>query len=145
MNKTYGAILFVPVTQEFVCVNGYSFDLLYRRHHPLDPQNNGDEINTRENEITTSDNFYSDDKHEMVRREGGNAGGAFPPSLLASRKGGRGDHGGRLEEVMREENNTVLDGMTPNARELYQVKVYLLKRETHKTLRHLLRTYCDVL
>lgn len=125
----------IPSQQVFVPVNNYTFDGLYRRHHPLDHR-------------CDEDHRHVDNERDMVTRGGGDDGwcsegkrdGAIAQEESLSRPAGPcrssptaadplpGAAGGscfakRMESIMQEEYGTFFDGMTQSATELYQVVV----------------------
>ncbi|CAM9412521.1 unnamed protein product, partial [Ectocarpus sp. 8 AP-2014] len=116
----------------FVPVNNYTFDGLYRRHHPLD-------------HCCDEDHRHVDNERHMVTRGGGDDNwcsegkrdGAMGQEEHPSRPHGlcrsyptaadplSGAAGGscfakRVESIMQEEYGTFFDGMTQSATELYQ-------------------------
>lgn len=118
-------------------INNYSFDGLYRRHHPLDPYDDDhhhrlDHSGGREEDSEWR--FHVDplggSGGKAVRGSSGAGGGACHPPTAAGPVSGAAGGGGsgcagwyakRMETILREEYGTFFDGMTRSARELYQV------------------------
>lgn len=112
----------MPREQAFVSVNtSYSFDRLYRRHHPLRPpcdDRDGDGSQTVVKDDDCRDESGQDD--EEAKRS---AGGDYLPhhTTLCAQPSVRDRYSRRVAEIMREEYDAFFDGMAPTARELYQV------------------------
>ncbi|CAM9092452.1 unnamed protein product, partial [Ectocarpus fasciculatus] len=110
----------------FVPVNNYTFDGLYRRHHPLDHR-------------CDDDHRHVDNERGIVDRAGGDhtwcfegeQDGAMAQEEDPSRPVGPcrssstaadplSSYANRVESIMREEYGVFFDGMAQSARELYQ-------------------------
>eukprot|EP00903_Cladosiphon_okamuranus_P009171 g8759.t1 len=87
-------------TKAFVPINNYSFDGLYRRHHPLDPNGVDRDHKLGHAGSTVASGGYDD--------------GDRPPGCGADL------HERRMEAILREQYGAFFDGMTPSARDLYQ-------------------------
>lgn len=121
-------------------LNNYSFDGLYRRHHPLDPRygNNAPSHNSDDGRDIVAIRNAEDTCHfEGEWHDGAGHGGSLsrdccPPvpvaaSLSGPAGGGSDKYARRMEDILREEYGTFFDGMTQSARDLYQVS-----RTTHR-------------
>lgn len=122
-------------TQAFVPINNYSFDGLYRRHHPLEPDNVGHDNSFGEEQSAASRGrdddgwcFEEDERHDGVGQTESlsRAADVCPSSptgapLSRPAGGGADSYARRMEAIFREEYGTFFDGMTQSARELYQV------------------------
>lgn len=117
-------------------INNYSFDGLYRRHHPLDPgyDNDGSGHYFDDGRNTVSRGNGDDTWHVEGERHGGTGQGgglsrahdSSPSAPVAAplsgpAGGGGGSYARRMEDILREEYGTFFVGMTQSARDLYQV------------------------
>lgn len=121
-------------------VNNYSFDGLYRRHHPLDPSYDNEDpshyLDDGRNIVCSASGddtpHFQGEWHHGVGQGRSSSSQICPPARdtapLSGLVGGSGGkYARRMEEVLREEYGTFFDGMTQSARGLYQVS-----RATHR-------------
>lgn len=109
-------------------VNNYTFDGLYRRHHPLDHRCDDDHRHV-DNERSMDDRGGGDHTSRFEGERDGNIAQEEDPSrpdgpcrsspTAADRLS---SYAKRVECIMKEEYGTFFDGMTQSARELYQVR-----------------------
>lgn len=117
-------------------VNNYSFDGLYRRHHPLDPRYENEDpshyLDDGRNIVSSGSgddmSHYQGERHHGVGQGRGSSSQICSPAPVAAPLSGPAGGGGdkyarRMEDVLREEYGTFFDGMTQSARDLYQVSL----------------------
>lgn len=103
----------------------YSFDRLYRRHHPLhlpcdDPNSDGSQTVVKDD--NPRDECEQGDEEGAERSARGN--GLPHHTISCARPNIRERYSRRVADIMREEYDAFFDGMTPTAHELYQVPYY---------------------
>lgn len=107
----------MPREQAFVGVNNYSFDRLYRRHHPLHPACDDRNSDGSQRDDDSRDEAEQDEEGAKSRTGGDNLSRHIP----RARPNIRDRYSRRVAEIMREEYDALFEGLTPTARELYQV------------------------
>lgn len=134
----YHAYNTIRLKQAYVRVNNYSFDGLYRRHHP--PHAHSDDGNGDDTQNMSrggGEGLCADERKTDAHGKEGDTE-AFPsPALPLARPDRVGSYASRLKEIMREEYGTFFDGMTPTAQELYQVTEICGKRLTYRACSHI--------